>query len=212
MQITIFGASGKVGVQVVSLALKRGYTVNAFVHSHNPFKATPGLKVITGDIYKLSDVAQAIQGSQAVISCLGSWGSKKGDVLSTAMNSIIPAMVNQKITRIISLTGSGAFDSTDNLSVSDKLSHKLFSVVAGKILADGEKHMRLLRASGLEWTVVRSPVMRSFGGDGYDLCTDLSKLWDSVSRKSVAIAMVDQLEMTDNFRSSPVIYAAHRTK
>src|SRR4051812_42365964 len=100
MQVTVFGASGKVGRLVVAEALQRGYSVKAFVHSRNPFEDSPKLKVVKGDVYDSDDVAKALRGSDAVISCLGSWGSKRRDVLSSAMRMIIPAMTEQKIGRI----------------------------------------------------------------------------------------------------------------
>ena len=90
--MTVFGASGKVGRLVVMQALKRGYSVVAFVHSHDPFVATTNLRVVKGDIYNADDVGKALKGSEAVISALGSWGTKNRNVLSSAMKVVIPDM------------------------------------------------------------------------------------------------------------------------
>ena len=76
MQLTVFGASGRIGQLVVLLALERGHTVKAFVHSKNPFLDDKNLTIITGAVSDSATVGKALQGGKAVISALGSWGIK----------------------------------------------------------------------------------------------------------------------------------------
>ena len=208
MQITIFGASGKVGSLVVEEALRRGHTVIAFTHSRDLFVPSNKMGVIKGDIHRAEDVQKALKSSDAVISTLGSWHSKSKDILSSAMKTIIPAMEAAGITRIVTLTGAGAFDEKDNPPAGQKIAHAVLGSFAGKILQDGEQHMRLLRASNLDWTVIRSPVMSSFGGEHYKLSSKLPKLFDLVPRKAVATALLDQLQSPEHVRDAPVIYRA----
>jgi putative NADH-flavin reductase len=107
MKITVFGANGNVGRLVVENALHQGHEVIAFIHGDNPFKASDKLSVIKGDIYNQKDVEKALNGSQAVISTLGSWGTPNKNILSAGMKNIIPKMQDAGINRIISLTGAG---------------------------------------------------------------------------------------------------------
>jgi putative NADH-flavin reductase len=205
MQITVFGAGGKVGRQVVALALDKGYTVTAFTHSHSPFQDQTRLRIVSGDINSQQDVIEALQGSQAVISSLGSWHTKQKNILERAMLTIIPAMQDQGINRVISLTGSAAFWSQDRPKLIDKLNHRLLSLLAPKILSDGEAHLALLAASKLDWTCVRSPIMTSRGGVKYILRNQLS-VFGLISRQAVAQCLVDQIEATDFLQHAPVIY------
>ncbi len=205
MQITIFGAAGKIGQRTVNEALSRGYSVVAFVHNENPFLPTSRLTIVKGDIHEQLAVAKAIKNSDAVISGLGSWHTKQKDILTSAMESVIPAMEQANIRRIVTLTGAAAFDTTDTISFGQKLSRVFFSVVGGKILQDGEEHIRLLRASQLDWTVIRAPVMNNRGSDSYILRNKLPA-FTTICRQAVAKSLIDQLEQTDFLQQSPVIY------
>lgn len=206
MHITVFGAGGMVGQMVVNIALARGHSVTASVHSSNPFDELPGLNVLIGDIYNADDVAQAIRGSQAVISTLGSWHTKHKNVLTSAMQAIIPAMQTEGMSRIITVTGSGALYSGDKPRLIDKLGRFPLTIIAPKILRDGEQHLELLAASGLNWTSLRSPIMTRGKGAGYALRTQLATGVSFVPARAVATCLVDQLESADFLGQAPVIY------
>lgn len=208
MQITVFGASGKVGRLVVGLAVARGYEVVAFVHSTNLFNDKKGVRVVRGDVHDPKCVMEAVEGSQAVISCLGSWHTRGKDILSAAMQAIIPAMERRGIKRIVTLTGAAAFDINDAPPLGQKAAHTLLSTFAGQIVQDGETHIRLLRASKLDWTVIRSPVMTGGAKTTYQLRTKLPGLFTLISRQTVATSLVDQIEVTESIRQAPIIYPA----
>ncbi len=206
MQITVFGASGKVGRLVVAEALKRRYDVVAFVHKHNPLVENEHLTVQTGDVARTADVMRALQGSEAVISCLGSWGQPGRNVQVTAMDVIIPAMEAQGPTRIITLTGSGALPPDVVPSLGNKLFMKLLSPFpAGKVFHDGEQHMKLLAASSLDWTSLRSPIMKNDGDSGYTLDEKPASAFGRVPRSAVVMALVDQLDSQQFLQRAPVI-------
>jgi putative NADH-flavin reductase len=206
MQLTVFGASGKVGRQVVALALERGYSVRAFVHSHNPFEADERLEIVQSDVADPDAVKRAVQGSDAVISALGSWGTKQKNVVSSGMATIIPAMQAAGVKRLVTVTGSGAFWSGDKPSLIDKFNHFALGLGAAKILEDGEKHLELLEASDLDWTCVRSPVMTNRSQATYRLELRLPAVWATVPRAAVVRCLVDLATNQDFLRQAPVIY------
>lgn len=207
MKVTVFGASGKVGRVVVRQAIARGHEVTVFVHKNNPFADLPSVQIVQGDIYSGEDVRKAIAGSDAVISCLGSWGTKHRNVLTTAMQSLIPAMREQKISRIITLTGAGAPPPDQRLSAFHRLLMMLLSPFpAGKVFADGEQHMRLLLESDLDWTTIRSPVMSDHEGSGYTLKLEAGRTFPRIGREAVAASMLDQLESDEWARKAPALY------
>jgi putative NADH-flavin reductase len=206
MQITVFGASGKVGTLVVEEALRRGFTVTAFIHRRNLFAPSGNLAIVQGDIYNSTDVAKALRGSQAVVSCLGSWGTPKKNVLASAVQAIIPAMHEHKIQRIITLTGSSALEPGASPQLTHRLLLRLLAPFpAGKVFYDGEEHMRLLAQSGLDWTTVRSPVMNNIG-KAYTLNLRPANPWETITRTSVAKALLDQIQSSDFRAAAPVIH------
>jgi putative NADH-flavin reductase len=193
MQVTVFGASGKVGRLVVEKLLSDGHTVIAFIHSSNPFAESDQLHIARGDVHNLLDVTPAMQGSDAVISTLGSWGVKNKDIVSSATRNIIPAMEGMGAQRLVSLTGSGAHAPGDHISLGDKLSHAIFGLFAKKIIVDAEQHLEMLATSSLDWTVVRAPIMNNKDSSKYHLDNKLPLAWETIPRRAVANALVGQL-------------------
>lgn len=207
-QITVFGANGKVGQLVVSELIARGYTVVAFVHNASHFTDSPQLKVCRGDIYDAQQVNQALAGSTAVISALGSWGTKKKNILSVGMSHIIPAMKAYGITRIVSLTGADARASGDDLGLIHRLTHPVLSVVMSKIMGDGELHLSLLEKSELDWTVIRSPIMskRQTRTDQYTLNKRRALPWQTIPYRLVALSMVNAIQDRTWSKQAPYIH------
>lgn len=206
-QVTVFGASGNIGSRVVILLLKKKYKVIAFVHGDYEFKPNANLVVYKGDIYNTKDVAKAVAGSKIVISALGSWGAPRKDVLTAGMHAIIPAMKAQKIRRIVTLTGADARVPDDKPSFMHKLTHALFGAAAPKIMRDGEQHMRFLNASNLDWTTLRSPVMKDTGEVGnFALRMKLPDIFATIHRDDVAAAMVWLAETGEYSHKAPIIY------
>lgn len=207
MLMTIFGASGKVGQLTAINAWERGHEVRAFVHSHNPFedKNRERFTVIRGDVHNRSDIERALVGSQAVISALGSWGTPDKDIVSAAVNNIVPAMETAGQRRLVTLTGNGVVWSEDRLRLQDKAARGLMGLVAPKILADGDDHLRRLAASQLDWTCVRSPAMRDAGAAEYELTMDPLPLTAWISREAVAHCLVDLAEGSEYLAQAPFI-------
>lgn len=195
------------GSRVVELALKRGYKVVAFVHNHDLFVPDNSLVVKKGDIYDAEKVAAALVGSEAVVSCLSSWGTKRRDVLTAAMQAAIPAMEQANIMRIVTLTGSGAPAPDAVASTRHGLLARIIeSTPAGKVFHDGENHMQLLAASSLDWTTIRSPFMSNFGMLKYRLNLKTGNPLATIKRQAVAEAMLDQLESNEYVRQAPLIH------
>lgn len=195
-QITVFGANGRVGHRVVGEALRRGYRVVAFVHDKTDLIESRQLKIVRGDIYDAEQVERALVGSTAVISALGSWGTPKKDILTAGMGNVIPAMGRHRIPTVISLTGADARAAGDQLSFIHRLTHFFLMFAIRKIMIDGERHIALLETSGLDWTVVRSPVMavNEKRAERYELSMRRPMPWRTVAYESVALAMVNAVQ------------------
>jgi putative NADH-flavin reductase len=208
MQVTVFGANGKVGRLVVARLLENDHDVVAFIHSSSSLPVHPNLRLARGDVHEENDIERAISGSQAVISCLSSWHTPDKNILSSAMQRLIPAMSQQGISRVISLTGCGAFAPTDIPTFFDKTHHAVLNMIAPKILRDGEEHIRLLLESSLDWIVVRSPVMNEYGSTKYSLQEKLPSPLQTINRQAVADALVNLLEDSAYSRTAPCIVRA----
>jgi putative NADH-flavin reductase len=205
MQVTVLGGSGKIGRLVVAELLRRGHTVMALVHRHG-LPERPHLTSVKGDVHDKASIQTVLEGSDAVISTLGSWGTKQKDVLSSAMSLVIPAMDTLGIRRIVTLTGSGATLPNEHAGPLEWLSNLPLRLAAPKILEDGEKHLAMLAESPLDWTVVRSPVMNNRDRSAYTL--ELNGGGLTISRQAVANALVDLAEHGEWPHQAPFVKQA----
>lgn len=187
------------------MLLERNHSVTAFTHGTVNLQTNPRLTIISGDIHNKSDIKAALAHADLIISTLGSWGTKKKDTLTAGMKNIIPAMEKLSIKRIVSLTGAGVLLPGDSASWYDYLNPLLLKIIAPRILADGERHIELLVSSQLEWTVLRSPVMKDGAIAGYTLRSRPPLPWKRVARNDVATALVDLAESGSYVRSAPFI-------
>lgn len=205
MQITVFGASGKVGRLVVDEALARGHSVVVFVHNRSPFKNVSNLKIVKGDVRDKKSVGKALKGSDAVISALGSWGTPDKNILIIGMQNIIPAMDSAGIKRIVSLTGHGANAANDGFEPLHIFSRWILKLLAPKILFDGEEHIKLLEASRLDWTVLRSSVMSNHLAPVYTVTNKRPLPLAVINRRAVAKCLLDFAESETYIRQSPFL-------
>lgn len=149
MNITIFGATGRVGSLVMQRALDEGHSVTAFVRDASRLKQQPTKQVI-GDVRVKEDVFQAIEGADLVVSALG---TDKTTTLTEAIPSIIEAMKQFGVKRIVTVGTAGILQSRTDPS---KVRYE-----AGdsnrKLTFAAEEHHRVynqLKATNLDWTIV----------------------------------------------------------
>ena len=161
MKITIFGATGKVGRRLVDQALERGDRVTAFVR--DPSKLTTHrherLKVVQGNVQNSKDVEQAVAGTDAVLSALGQTKTSSKDVLTEGIKNIVAAMNKHGVRRLVSLTGAGVRDPKDEPKLVDRVIGSLLKLLQRDLLEDALGAARVIQESGLDWVIVRAPVL-----------------------------------------------------
>lgn len=149
MDIAIFGATGRVGGEILKLALADGHRVKALVRS-TTLQPHPNLEMIVGDVRKAEDVERVIVGTQAAFSAIG---TDRTTTLSEAAPLIAKAMEKHGVSRIIAIGTAGILDS--------RLSPGLLRYQGGdsnrKMTFAAEEHEKMYRElekSALDWTVV----------------------------------------------------------
>lgn len=167
MIITVFGATGQVGKQVVTQALAAGHSVRAFGRNIttliDPDIRNEALTAIKGYVLDAQDVAAALTGADAVISVLGGSFDGLDQTRSKGMQMIAQQMQTAGIKRIAALGGLGILP--------DEHGHYLLdaSDYPQQYLPVGREHQaayETLKASTLKWTFVCSPNImdRPFSG------------------------------------------------
>lgn len=155
MKITVFGATGQTGRQVVRQALDMGYEVTAVVRDPGRLGlAHERLHTVRADILDPDSIGPAVSGSDAVISALGATSRKPTSICEAGVRSIIAAMRATGVRRLVVVSNSA-----HTPAAGDSAARRLFMLVLGRILKYPFADLRLMeeeiRHSGLDWTIVR---------------------------------------------------------
>ena len=149
MKLAMFGATGRVGGEILKQALTHGHHVKALVRSEK-LEAHPNLEIILGDVRNAEDVERTIAGTTAVFSAIG---TDRTTTLSEAAPLIVKAMKKHNIKRVITIGTAGILES--------RLSPGLLRYEGGdskrKMTFAAEEHeaiYRLLENTDLHWTIV----------------------------------------------------------
>ncbi|ELZ80849.1 NAD(P)H-binding protein [Haloferax larsenii] len=195
MRITVFGASGRTGVPFVRQAVARGHDVVAFVRSADRFPVTDeSVTVVEGDAYEGTGVRDAVCDADAVVSVLGQTKSGPDDLLTVAGDTVVAAMRDEGVSRYVTLVGAGVRKDGESVSLSGKVMGTLLKVLAGEALDDATEHVRRVRASDLEWTVVRAPRLTDGDATGAYRHGDIDLGFESIDRGDVATFLLDCVE------------------
>ena len=151
MNLTVLGAAGATGVQLVEQALAAGHQVTALARSAENLTLTnPNLHVIQGNATDRAVVSQAMKGAEAVISVLGA----RGPVIAEATRAVVAAAEQAGPDRIVMLSSFAV--ARDRLKPVSKLVTRM---AMGSQIKDKTAGEEVLRASGLDWTIVYATVL-----------------------------------------------------
>jgi putative NADH-flavin reductase len=194
VKLAVFGATGRTGRPLVQQALDRGFDVVAFARTPGSFEDHPRLSVVEGDAYEGTGVAAAVDGADAVVSVLGQTDEGPDDLLTVAGDNVVRAMAAADVDRFVTLVGAGVREDGESVSVTGRVMGTVLKLLAPAVLADAEEHVARVRASDLDWTVVRAPRLTDGAGTGDYRAGDLSLGFESVARADVARFLLDCVE------------------
>ena len=159
--LALFGGSGRTGRQVLDQALAAGHTVRALSRRPESIpQRSPLLTVVQGDVLDPEAVRSTVSGTEAVISVFGHVKGSPAAVQTEGTQAIVDAMEAQGLRRIVSLSGGGLpYPDKDQPKLPDRVIRLLLRVLSPTVIKDAEEHLRVLEESGLDWTVVRGPVL-----------------------------------------------------
>ena len=146
MNLTVLGAAGATGVPLVEQAIAAGHQVTALARSaENLTLTSPNLHVVQGDATDRAVVSEAMKGADAVISVLGA----RGPVMAEATRAVVAAAEQAGPDRILMLSSFAV--ARDRLKPVSRLVTRM---AMGSQIKDKTAGEEVLRASGLDWTIV----------------------------------------------------------
>lgn len=146
MKLTVLGATGATGEQVVRYGLAAGHEVTAVVRRPEAVRvADPRLRVITGDVLQPESLAPGIAGADAVLSALGSRTMRQPTtVYSAGTAAVLGAMRDAGVRRFVGITAAPVGPRAQQSALDRYLVHPLLWWAFGAVYAD----MRRMEATG----------------------------------------------------------------
>lgn len=156
MKLTIFGATGGTGKQLVEQALAAGNQVIAFVRDPSKLNTRhEHLTIVQGELADQAMIERAVSGADAVISVLGPRGDSRSKPITRGTQNILAAMKKQGVRRLIISSTPSASDPNDLPDFKFKV---LVTLVRLMIRAAYEEIISVaetVRMSDCDWTIVR---------------------------------------------------------
>jgi putative NADH-flavin reductase len=210
MNLTVFGATGGVGRELVTQALDAGHQVTAY--ARNPAKLDlthPGLTVIAGELTDREAVGRAVAGADAVISALGPSLERKatGMPLVDGTHTILDAMRAEGVKRYIGMATPSLRDPRDTRSLLGRLvpvmGRTIFPRAYRELLAMSQQ----VTGSDLDWTIARftRPTDGQRTGTIRAGYLGRDKIRASITRADIATFLLDQTADTRFQRAAPAI-------
>lgn len=215
MHILILGATGRTGRILLAEALKRGHRVTVLVSHKGSLKINPDLvEVYEGTPLNKYTLSDAMSGCDAILSTLNisrisdfPWSRLRTskDFLSASMKHIVEAANEKHVKRIIIITAWGVAETKKDIPFWFKwlIDNSNIRYPYG----DHAQQEALLKGSQTNWTIIR-PVGLKDSEKEKEIKVTLNndpKPSLTISRRNVALFMLDVLEQNLYSKQCPVI-------
>ncbi|MFI8518949.1 NAD(P)-dependent oxidoreductase [Streptomyces sp. NPDC085481] len=160
MKLTVFGATGGIGREIVRQALDAGHEVTAVVRDPARFTVTGRrLDVFRADLSDPEALRGAVAGRHAVLSGLGARNRADAatGVAARLTRSVLTAMDAESVRRLVVVSAAPVGPVPDGQALVDKAMLTIINSVLKDVYADLRVMEAELAASATDWTSVRPP-------------------------------------------------------
>ncbi|MFV0524123.1 MAG: NAD(P)-dependent oxidoreductase [Acidimicrobiales bacterium] len=208
--VTVFGASGKIGRHVVHQLLDAGHHVTAYVR--DPAKLTtthPDLNVIVGGLDDLEAITRAVTGADAVISALGPSlrRSATGTPVADGTRRIVDAMDAAGVRRFTGLATPSVADPHDQPTIKGALLPRFARLTMPNAMTELVAMTDAVTGSDLDWTIARitNPTNRPAKGRTRAGYLGRDKVGWAMTRADIAAFLISQIADNNYSRALPAI-------
>ena len=193
MKLFVIGATGRTGQEIAEQALQRGHHVTAFVRSPETFTLRhERLSVLKGNVTDENQLSEAMQNHDAVLSALGPREVfRPSSLLHDSALSTTHAMQRSGVKRLLILSAAAHFPGIPN---------RIVSFILRNHMRDSLAMEKVVQNSGLDWTIARPPRLTQQQYTVYRSWESAApRMGFSLSRKAVAVFMLDAIEQKKHF-------------
>ncbi|MEI9936757.1 MAG: NAD(P)H-binding protein [Pseudomonadota bacterium] len=154
MKLLILGATGRIGRELLDLALARGHLVTAYVRTPAKIERRDrGLIIERGDALEVDRLTEALIGQDAVVSALGlpaRQALRPSSFMAESMASTVAAMKRAKVQRLAVVSAAVLFPMRGQF-------YGFFRWLLKHHARDLSAMEHLIQATELDWTIARPP-------------------------------------------------------
>jgi putative NADH-flavin reductase len=175
MKLTVFGASGATGEQILLRGLAAGHELTAVARRPQAVQISDSrLRVVAGDVLRPASLPPTIAGADVVLSALGSRTRREPTtVYSTGTAAVLSAMREVSVRRFIGITAAPLGPKEQHGALERYLVHPMLWWFFGPVYEDMRRMETLVAASDRDWTVFRPPRLTNTAPTGrYRLAVD----------------------------------------
>ncbi|MFB8211012.1 NAD(P)-dependent oxidoreductase [Streptomyces sp. NPDC056010] len=194
MKLTVFGATGGIGQEIVRQAVAAGHEVTAVVR--DPARLAVPLSDITVHTAARVDdpeaLREAVAGRDAVLSGLGSRGRKADGIAERLTSAVLTAMEAEGTRRLLVVSAAPVIPTPADEPLLDRMMLSMIGAVLKEVYADLTAMEAALAASATDWTSVRPPKLTNgpLTGTYRTVVGGNPRSGRSISRADVAHAML----------------------
>ncbi len=155
MRILVIGGTRGLGLAVVRAAFEAQHTLTVLARHVGDFEApVNGVRMVVGDAGDAADVERAIAGQDAVVWAVGVAPTRRPvHVFSRGTQYMLASMERFGVRRLLCVTGVGAGDSKGQGGFLQAAIMQ--PLLRRTIFEDKSRQEAQIRASALDWTIVR---------------------------------------------------------
>jgi len=208
MKIAVLGVTGAIGQQVTEQALAAGHEVRALVRDTSR-QMLDRIDTVPGDIVDAEAVARAVEGTDAVIWCVGATRNAADQVpiFESVARNLVAAMRRHGVRRLVALSGAGVTMRGERKPLSGRLMSAVVKVAARHVYEAKRREFEVFTRSDLEWTLLRPPRVVNGPVTGRSV-VGLQLSSSRVTQGDLAQAMVEQLRDTSYLHAAPFVSTA----
>ncbi len=155
-RITVIGATGDTGKEVVSMALKLGFSVTVVVRKPASIPPDTNLSVMYGDVMIAESLLMPLRKADVVISCFGPQDNFKPEqLMSIGTKNLIAACESSNVKKLIFMSGILQSNGRE-LSFFNRLGQQLLKMFYKKVVQEKKLAENMVMNSRQNWTILRA--------------------------------------------------------
>ncbi len=204
-KIAVIGGTGKSGTYLVKELLNRNIPIKLLLRTTSHFETTnPLVEIVRGDARNYESIYSLFEGCDAVISTLSQPVGEES-IFSDAARNILQAMEAQGISRYVVTAGLNVDAIGDEKNEKVRFATDWMYQNYPKTTIDRQVEYELLAKSGIDWTMVRLPLIIQTDERFPVEVSLIDCPGEKISATDLAVFLVDQLSNEEYIRKSPFV-------